>query len=136
MMGDVTQNLTATLDPVDPGVRAAASRLATTIDDSSEVGRVVRSLLNDVAHGERVVVFRTDDEVSPAEAAGMLGVTRQFVDRLLADEVLACRRLPGSRHRRIRVQDVVVVGVERDARRAGHEALRTAIEDAGLLDQA
>ena len=56
-MGGVTQNLTATLDPVDPEVRAAASRLATSIDDSSEVGRVVRSLLNDVAHGERVVVL-------------------------------------------------------------------------------
>jgi len=131
----VTQNLTATLDPVDPEVRAAASRLATSIDDASEVGCVVRSLLNDVAHGERVVVLRTEDEISPAEAAKMLGVTRQFVDRLLADETLACRRLPGSRHRRIRVQDVVAVGVERDARRAGHEALRTAIEDAGLLDQ-
>ena len=96
---------------------------------------MVRSLLNDVAHGERVVVLRIDDEVSPAEAAEMLGVTRQFVDRLLADEVLACRRLPGSRHRRIRVQDVVAVGVEPDARRAGREALRTAIEDASLLDQ-
>lgn len=136
MMGGVPQNLTATLDPVDPEVRAAASRLATSIDDASEVGRVVRSLLNDVAHGERVVVLRAEDEISPAEAAKMLGVTRQFVDRLLADEVLVCRRLPGSRHRRIRVQDVVAVGVERDARRAGHEALRTAIEDAGLLDQA
>ncbi len=133
----MTQNLGATLDPVDPGVRADASRLATSIDDSSEVGRVVRSLLNDVAHGERVVVLRIDDEVSPAAAAEMLGVTRQFVDRLqLADEALACRRLPGSRHRRIRVRDVVAVGAERDARRAGHEALRTAIEDAGLLDQA
>ena len=83
-----------------------------------------------------MVVLRTDDDASPAEAAEMLGVTRQFVDRLLADEVLACRRLSGSRHRRIRVQDVVAVGAERDARRAGHEALRTAIEDAGLLDQA
>ena len=97
---------------------------------------MVRSLLNDVAHGERVVVLRTDEEVSPAEAAEMLGVTRQFVDRLLADEVLACRGLPGRRHRRIRVQDVLAVGVERDARRAGREALRTAIEEDGLLDQA
>jgi excisionase family DNA binding protein len=138
-MGDdgvMTQNLAATLDPVDPAVRAAASQLATTIDPTSEVGRVVRSLLNEVAHGERVVVLRADDEVSPAAAADMLGVTRQFVDRLLTDEVLPFRRLPGSRHRRIRVQDVIAVGVERNSRRAGHDALRSTMEDVGLLDEA
>jgi excisionase family DNA binding protein len=131
----MTHNLAATLDPVDPDVRAAASQLATTIDDSSEVGRVIRSLLNDVAHGERVVVFRSEDEVSPAEAAKILGVTRQYVDRLLSDEVLMFRRLPGSRHRRIRVQDVIAVGVERDKRRSGHDALRAAVGGAGLLDE-
>jgi excisionase family DNA binding protein len=130
----MTHNLAATLDPVDPVVRAAASQLATTIDDSSEVGRVVRSLLNDVAHGERVVVFRTEDEVSPAEAAKILGVTRQYVDRLLADEVLPFRRLPGSRHRRVLVQDVIATSVERNKRRVGHDALRSAVEDTGLLD--
>jgi hypothetical protein len=85
---------------------------------------------------ERVVVRRAEDEVSPAEAAEMIGVTRRFVDRLLGDEVLTCRRLPGRRHPRIRVQDVLAVVDERDARRDGHEALRTAIEDAGLRDQA
>jgi len=132
----MTQNLAATLDPVDPAVRAAASQLATTIDATSEVGRVVRSLLNDIAHGERVVVLRTDDEVSPAVAAEMLGVTRQFVDRLLADGVLPFRRLPGSRHRRIRVQDVIGVSIERESRRVGHDAVRSAMENMGLLDEA
>ncbi len=76
-----------------------------------------------------------------ADALGRLGeaidgVTRQFVDRLCEDEVLPFRRLPGSRHRRIRVQDVIDVATERDGRRAGHEAVRAAIEDAGLLDDA
>ena len=81
------------------------------------------------------MVLRSEDEVSPAEAAEILGVTRQYGDRLLTDEVLAFRRLPDSRHRRIRVQDVIEVGVERDKRRAGHEALRSAMEDADLLEQ-
>ena len=66
----------------------------------------------------------------------MLGVSRQFVDRLCEDEVLRFRRLPGSSHRRIRVKDVIVVASEREQRREGHEAVRTAIEDAGLLDDA
>jgi excisionase family DNA binding protein len=126
---------TTSLDPTDPKVRRAAKRLAAHLDDDSEVGRVVRSMLADVAGGERVVVLRADDEVTPAKAAEMLGVTRQFVDRLCEDEILPVRRLPGSRHRRIRVHDVIDLAAEREQRRAGHEALRTAVEDAGLLDE-
>lgn len=129
-----SRSFATTLDPVDPKVRTAAKRLAARFDDDSEVGQVIRSLLDDVAGGERVVVLRAKDEVTPAQAAEMLGVTRQFVDRLCEDEILPFRRLPGSRHRRIRVQDVVEVATEREQRRAGHEALRTAVEDAGLLD--
>lgn len=75
-----------------------------------------------------------DDEVTPAQAAKMLGVTRQFVDRLCEDEVHPFRRLPGSRHRRIRVQDVVALADKREKRRAGHEAVRAAVEGAGMLD--
>ena len=92
-------------------------------------------MLSDVAGGERVVVVRADEEVTPAQAAAILGVTRQYVDRLCEDEILAFRRLPGSRHRRIRVSDVIEVGSERDNRREGREALRAALGDAGLLDE-
>jgi excisionase family DNA binding protein len=130
-----TRAVPATLDPVDPEIRTAAKRLADRLDDDSEVGRVVRSMLADVAAGERVVVLRAEHEVTPAQAAEMLGVTRQFVDRLCEDGILPFRRLPGSRHRRIRVLDVVEVATEREHRRAGHEALRDAVEDAGLLDE-
>lgn len=132
--GVTVRAFATTLDPGDPKVRTAAKRLAAHLDDDSEVGRVIHSMLTDVAEGERVVVLRAEDEVTPAQAAEMLGVTRQFVDRLCEDEVLPFRRLPGSRHRRIRVQDVVELANEREQRRAGHEALRAAVEDAGLLD--
>lgn len=130
-----SRSLTTTLDPVDPTVRAAAKRLAARFDDDSEVGRVVHSMLTDIADGERVVVLRSEEEVTPAQAAEMLGVTRQYVDRLCDDGVLAFRRLPGSRHRRIRAQDVIEVDTQRARRRAGREALRTALDDAGLLDE-
>ena len=127
--------LARTLDPLDPKVRSAAKRLAARFADDSEVGEVVRSMLSDVAGGERVVVMRADEEVTPAQAAAMLGVTRQYVDRLCEDEILAFRRLPGSRHRRIRVIDVIDVGSERDNRREGRQALRAALGNAGLLDE-
>jgi excisionase family DNA binding protein len=119
--------LATALDPVDPAVRSDAKSLADRLSGDSPVEVAVRAMLDDVAHGARVVVLRADDEVTPAQAAEILGVTRQFVDRLCEDGVLAFRRLPGSRHRRIRVQDVVDVAAEREQRRAGGDAIRTAI---------
>jgi len=118
---------TTALDPADPAVRSDARSLADRISGDSPVETAVRAMLDDVARGARVVVLRADDEVTPAQAAEILGVTRQFIDRLCEDGVLAFRRLPGSRHRRIRVQDVVDVAAEREQRRAGGDAIRAAI---------
>ncbi|MGL5809049.1 MAG: helix-turn-helix domain-containing protein [Nocardioides sp.] len=122
-----TRALTAALDPVDPTVRSDAKNLADRLSGDTPVEAAVRAMLNDVAHGTRVVVLRAEDEVTPAQAADILGVTRQFVDRLCEDGVLAFRRLPDSRHRRIRVQDVVDIAAEREQRRAGGDAIRIAI---------
>ncbi|MFT3831993.1 MAG: helix-turn-helix domain-containing protein [Micropruina sp.] len=121
--------LETTLDPLDPAVRADARNLADRLVGTSPVEAAVRAMLDDVAHGARVLVLRAEDEVTPAEAAEILGVTRQFVDRLCEDGVLAFRRLPGSRHRRIRVQDAVDIAAERDRRRAGVEAIRAALAE-------
>lgn len=119
--------LSTTLDPTDPAVRAGAQHLAEQLVGDTPVEAAVRAMLNDVAHGARVVVLRAEDEVSPSRAAEVLGVTRQFVDRLCEDGVLPFRRLPGSRHRRIRVQDVIEVATEREQRRSGAEAIRSVI---------
>jgi len=126
-MEDMTVHALTTLDPGDPAVRSDAKTLAGRLSGETPVEAAVRAMLDDVAHGARIVVLRAEDEVTPAQAANILGVTRQFVDRLLADGVLAFRRLPGSRHRRIRVQDVVEVAAERDQRRAGADAIRHAL---------
>jgi excisionase family DNA binding protein len=130
----------ATLDPVDPGVQAEAHRLAALLaDDPSRdtaVNRAVRSMLDNIIQGERVVVIRDDEAVTPTQAAEMLGVTRQYVDRLMNDGVLPFLRRPGSTHRRVKVADVLALGNDRERRRAGHVALLDALADAGLLDDA
>lgn len=127
-MGNMTTHaLATTLDPDDPAVRSEARDLADRLRGDNTVEVAVREMLDDVAHGARVVVLRAEDEVTPAQAAEILGVTRQFVDRLCEDGVLAFRRLPGSRHRRIRVQDVIDVAAERAQRRAGGDAIREAL---------
>lgn len=119
------------LDPVDPAVRAGAKDLARRLGVDSPVEAAVRAMLDEVTRGARIVVLRTEDEVTPAQAAQMLGVTRQFVDRLCATGVLTFRRLPGSSHRRIRVKEVLDVVTERERRRAGGDAVRSAMDELG-----
>jgi len=112
----------------DDEERASAARLAAEVDATSEFGAAVRELLVGVAGGEHLVVLRPDREVTPAGAADLLGVTRQFVDRLLTDGVLQFRRLPDSRHRRIRVGDVLALAEERERRRQGADAIRSVLD--------
>jgi excisionase family DNA binding protein len=119
--------LATTLDPLDPAVRSGAKNLAQRLDGDTPVETAVRSMLDDVAHGARVVVLRTEDEVTPAEAAKLMGVSRQYVDRLCTDGVLPFRRLPDSRHRRIRVRDVLDAVAEREQLRRGADAIRAAL---------
>ncbi|QIM16343.1 helix-turn-helix domain-containing protein [Leucobacter insecticola] len=122
-----THALAATLDPVDPAVRSDAKSLAERLHGDTRVETAVRAMLDAVAHGARVVVMQAEEEVTPTAAAEMMGVTRQFVDRLCEDGMLPFRRLPGSRHRRIRVQDVLDAAAKREQRRAGGDAIRAAL---------
>ena len=54
----------------------------------------------DLAAG-RMIAYTSSPEagLSPADAATLLGVSRQFVDRLIADGKLTHRYKPGSKHR-------------------------------------
>lgn len=115
------------LEAPDADTRASAARVAAAADATSDFGAVVRDVFERVAKGERVVVVRPEGEVTPAGAADLLGVTRQFVDRLLADGTLAFYRLPGSKHRRIRVEDVVALAEERHRPRQGADAIRSVL---------
>jgi excisionase family DNA binding protein len=98
---------------------------------SLELSRLLHVALEELASGGEVIVLRGDAEVSPAEAGELLGLSRQFVDRLIDQGDLAARRLPGSRHRRIRVADVVAFGRGRDERRASISQAVNAVVDAG-----
>ncbi len=112
-----------------PHDRARALRLAAEGDGKSEFGQAVRDVFESVAIGEPLIVLWPHREVTPAGAAELLGVTRQFVDRLLADGVLPFRRLPGSTHRRIKVRDVLMLAEERGRHRKGAAAIRRVLRE-------
>jgi excisionase family DNA binding protein len=100
-------------------VRLARAPLAGAFKLTVATGMVAVSPLGAAA--------RPGAEVTPAGVADLLGVTRQFVDRLLADGALEFRRLPGSKHRRIKVGAVLALAEERDRRQRGSEAVRSAL---------
>jgi excisionase family DNA binding protein len=125
----MTEAALTTLSADNRSARATARQLAAQVDDGSELGHALRGVLEDVANGRSVMILRPHEEVTPAEAAKVLGVTRQFVDRLCAEGVLAFRRLPSSRHRKILLSDVLAVAAERDRRREGAAAIRSVLDD-------
>jgi excisionase family DNA binding protein len=93
-----------------------------------------RSVVEELIAGllaDGVVLARVNDVVTPREAGELLGVSRQFVDKLIADGRLAAQLKPGSRHRVVRVVDVLELEA---ARRAGADRIGATIDtlvDAG-----
>lgn len=90
-----------------------------------ELLRIAAEVLVD---GDAVAMVSDEAEVSPVEAAKLLGVSRQYVDRLIASGVLPVRRLPGSSYRRIPARAVLAQRATRERKRAGIRA----VVDGGL----
>ena len=79
---------------------------------------VVRASAGELASGQSITVLPADTILTPAEAAQILRLSRPFVARLLDAGEIDSKRLPGSRHRRVRLADVLAFNGEHDARDA------------------
>lgn len=54
-----------------------------------------------------VTLAANDEAVSPARAGEMLGVTRQYIEKLISNGRLVATCKPGSKHKLIAVSDLV-----------------------------
>jgi len=81
--------------------------------------------------GRRVALVASAAELTPNQAARLLGVSRPFLVRLLDDETIPSRRLERSRHRRVRLEDLLAFDRQRQARRAGINQIINEALDAG-----
>ncbi len=106
--------------------RAAEGPLA--VDD------LVESITSRLAAGHAVSVWVADEaaDLTPREAAEMLGVSRQLVMRLIHDGDLASRRLPSSTHHRVPVESVLALIRRREDARARLVAASRALDAAGV----
>ena len=114
-----------------------ARTTATAADPDGAVFEFVVQLatraIADLAAG-RTIAYTSSPEagVSPADAATLLGVSRQFVDRLIADGKLTFRYKPGSKHRIISITEINKVKAEREHGRNGVRRAIDALVDGGV----
>lgn len=98
----------------------------------SSLAEVLRASAREVADGHGLTVLPSDATLTPAEAAELLGLSRPFVARLLDEGEIPSERLPGSRHRRVRLADVLELAARRERKREGRRRIAEAVADAGL----
>jgi excisionase family DNA binding protein len=116
---------------LDAGARVVVETPGGERVTSDELSRLLQVALEDLASGAEVVVLRGEAEVSPAEAGELLGLSRQFVDRLIDQGDIPAQHLPGSRHRRLRLGDVIAFQQRREQRRATISSAVNELVDAG-----
>lgn len=97
-----------------------------------ELVRVLIASAGELATGHAVTVLASEARLTPAEAAELLGLSRPFVARLLDSGEIASTYLPGSRHRVIRLADVLAFQERRNRRREGRRQIADAVDEAGL----
>ena len=89
--------------------------------------RLIRQVIAEAARGEPLVVLSEDREVTPNEAAGILGVSRPLVMQRMEAGELPFRRV--GAHRRMRLGDVLALRGRMEAQRASLRALAEDTED-------
>lgn len=85
--------------------------------------RLIISIANDLAAGRAIMAIPAEVTVSPAEAAELLGLSRPFVARLLERGDIPSTFLPNSRHRRVRLEDVLAFQARRERRAEGRRRI-------------
>lgn len=118
---------------------AGTAELILRLPDGTEVLLLPRSLIRvlqasaeKLSEGHAVTVLASDVRLTPAEAGELLGLSRPFVVRLLDAGDIPFEHLPDSRHRMVRLADVLTFQARRERRRAGRRQIAEAVEAADL----
>jgi hypothetical protein len=98
-----------------------------TLSLPSDAASLIESLFGHLSQGERVAVLTEDQELSPNDAASLLGVSRPLVVHRMDVGDLPFRYV--GKHRRATLRDVLALKTKIDAQRAAIEALADDAED-------
>ena len=95
-------------------------------------GRMLISILEEMAQGHAVALTSREEEVSTREAADLLGVSRPHVVKLV-DVGIIPHRMAGT-HRRILLTDVLAYKRRQDGAHAALDELAREAQELGLYD--
>jgi len=96
--------------------------------------KILTRIVSELAAGQTVSVIPVHQELTTQKAADMLGVSRQFLVRLLDEKKIRFHR--SGTHRRIYMDDVLAYKKRRDAgRTAALDTLADKVEKAGLAEK-
>ena len=98
-----------------------------TLSLPPEAVSLIESLLSRLSEGERVAVLTEEQELSPNDAASILGISRPLVVHRMDVGELPFRYV--GKHRRATLRDVLTLKTKTDAQRAAMEALADDAED-------
>jgi excisionase family DNA binding protein len=104
----------------------------TEISLPSSLLRLVVSAASNLAAGRAIMAIPAEVMLTPAEAAELLGLSRPFVARLLERGDIPSELLPESRHRRIRLEDVLAFQDRRERRSEGRRRIADIAASADL----
>jgi hypothetical protein len=92
---------------------------------------LLETALGHLFHGERVAVLTEDQELSPNDAADILGISRPLVVHRMDVGDLPFRYV--GKHRRTKLKDVLTLKTKMDAQRKALEALAANAEENELV---
>jgi excisionase family DNA binding protein len=124
----------AAVSRIDAGV----SELVLRLPDGQEITlpatliKVLLASAGELSEGHAVTVLASEVRLTPTEVGELLGLSRPFVARLIDYGDLPAEHLPDSKHRVVRLSDVVAFQARRERRREGRRRIADAVEDAGL----
>ncbi|MGT2437809.1 helix-turn-helix domain-containing protein [Bradyrhizobium betae] len=95
---------------------------------------LIETALCRLLQGERVAVLAEDQELSPNDAADILGISRPLVVQRMDSRDLPFRYV--GKHRRTKLRDVLALKSQMDARQAAMEALVESAENPKRRDGA
>jgi hypothetical protein len=94
---------------------------------SPKAAALLETALGHLLQGERVAVLADDQELSPNDAADILGISRPLVVHRMDVGDLAFRYV--GKHRRTKLKDVLALKAKIDVQRSSMEALAEDSED-------
>ncbi|RCG29511.1 DNA-binding protein [Sphaerisporangium album] len=93
---------------------------------------LIMAAAHDLAKGNAVFALPVESRLTPSEVAKLLGLSRPFVSRLLDEGEIPSQHLPESRHRVVRLADVLEFQARRERRAEGRRRIMEIAEETDL----